>query len=322
MSGQESGGKFDPSRYVRQLRGRGGTSDYLDIKWRLVWLRSEHPDAQITTEHVTITNDMAIFKAFVSIPGGGAASGYGSETARDFGDFIEKAETKALGRALAALGYGTQFAQDFEDETSSSSTESNSDLLRARPLTPRPESVRASPPPASRPTTLAPRTEPIPADTRRPTAVRPVRETEPSARQPEDSPAPPPRPENALIDDDDDGVDELVEETNAPVRPVASPAARTGRAGVQEPLASIPRLSPPQPAPRPAHRPASAPAPVATIDDDQPEIDMANFGWTEFWSWARARGFSDRNALDAAVGRSTKGMTPLEIRKQIQARER
>jgi len=57
---------------------------------------------------------LALFRARVSVPGGGTASGWGSETADDFGDYIEKAETKALGRALAALGYGTQFCEDFD----------------------------------------------------------------------------------------------------------------------------------------------------------------------------------------------------------------
>ena len=52
---------------------------------------------------------MAIFKATVTLPTGGKATGYGSETASDFPDFIEKAETKAIGRALNALGYGAQF---------------------------------------------------------------------------------------------------------------------------------------------------------------------------------------------------------------------
>jgi hypothetical protein len=32
------------------------------------------------------------------------------EKAASFSDFLEKAETGAIGRALAALGYGTQFA--------------------------------------------------------------------------------------------------------------------------------------------------------------------------------------------------------------------
>ena len=56
---------------------------------------------------------MAIFKATVTVPSGGKATGYGSETASDFPDFIEKAETKAIGRALNALGYGAQFG-DFQ----------------------------------------------------------------------------------------------------------------------------------------------------------------------------------------------------------------
>ncbi len=55
-----------------------------------------------------------IFRATVEIPGGGRATGYGSEGYDDFREYIEKAETKALGRALAALGFGTQFCPDFE----------------------------------------------------------------------------------------------------------------------------------------------------------------------------------------------------------------
>ncbi|HET8626469.1 MAG TPA: hypothetical protein VFL91_03570 [Thermomicrobiales bacterium] len=315
MSGQEPGGRFDPSRYVRQLRGRGGAADYLDIKWRLVWLRSEHPDAQITTEHVTITNDLAIFRAVVSIPGGGSASGYGSETARDFGDFIEKAETKALGRALAALGYGTQFAQDFDEDASAAAVpaEGHADVLRARPIPPRPEPAPA--PAATRPPAFTPRPEPIPADARRPVPVRPLREVAPEARPPEAAPA---RPPATLADEpalpaaearEVNGVDEVIE---APARPPERRLPRPTATG---------RLSPPQPAPRPTPRPAAptngAGADDATAGDD---LDMANYGWTEFWSWARSHGFSDRNALDAAVGRPTKGMTPLEIRKHIQAR--
>ncbi|CAN5731229.1 hypothetical protein BH23CHL5_BH23CHL5_25760 [soil metagenome] len=104
--------EFDPSPYVHQIRSRGGaSSDYLDVKHRLLWLRHDHPDAEIVTELVRLDDQSAIFKATVSIPSGGRASGHGSETAADFSDFIEKAETKALGRALNALGYGAQFAE-------------------------------------------------------------------------------------------------------------------------------------------------------------------------------------------------------------------
>ena len=108
---QETG--FDPTPYLRQLHGRGraGGGDYLDVKWRLLWLRKEHPDAEIVTELVQHDPQMAIFKATVIVPSGGKATGYGSETASDFPDFIEKAETKAIGRALNALGYGAQFGE-------------------------------------------------------------------------------------------------------------------------------------------------------------------------------------------------------------------
>jgi hypothetical protein len=130
-------GDFDPTPYLRQLRGRGG-GEYLDVKWRLLWLRKEHPDATIVTDLVQHDPQMAIFKATVTLPTGGMATGYGSETASDFPDFIEKAETKAIGRALNALGYGAQFGDRTEEPT------------------PMREAVRPAPPaePIARPTPL------------------------------------------------------------------------------------------------------------------------------------------------------------------------
>jgi hypothetical protein len=47
---------------------------------------------------------------------GGIATGYKSEKAASFSEFAEKAETGAIGRALAALGFGTQFTGDDLDE--------------------------------------------------------------------------------------------------------------------------------------------------------------------------------------------------------------
>lgn len=101
---------FEPGRYLTKVGG----ADYLEVKWRLVWLREVHPDAVIETELISHVGQDAIFRARVSIPGGGSATGFGSEAYDDFRDYIEKAETKALGRALAALGFGTQFCPDFE----------------------------------------------------------------------------------------------------------------------------------------------------------------------------------------------------------------
>jgi hypothetical protein len=101
---------FDGRRYLSKVNGK----DYLEVKWRLLWLRTEHPDAAVQTELVKHEAGLALFRAQVTLPEGGEASGWGSETASDFVDYVEKAETKALGRALAALAYGTQFCEDFD----------------------------------------------------------------------------------------------------------------------------------------------------------------------------------------------------------------
>lgn len=105
---QEEG--FDPAKYLSRVNG----GDYLEVKWRLLWLRKEHPDALIETELIEHDPQLAMFKATVTLPTGGTATGYGSETAGDFPDFVEKAETRAVGRALAALGFGTQFCTAHE----------------------------------------------------------------------------------------------------------------------------------------------------------------------------------------------------------------
>jgi hypothetical protein len=85
--------------------------DYLEVKWRLCWFRDRYPHGVITTEEICVDLDRgyACYKATVADGQGGTATGYGTETAADFADYCERAETRALGRALAALGIGTQF---------------------------------------------------------------------------------------------------------------------------------------------------------------------------------------------------------------------
>ena len=75
------------------------------MKWRLVWLRDQHPDATIETELVEHVDNVAIFRAEVRIPAGARRRDRVASSAGDFRDYLEKAETKAIGRALRALGY-------------------------------------------------------------------------------------------------------------------------------------------------------------------------------------------------------------------------
>lgn len=163
------GSGFDPTPYLRQLRGRGG-GDYLDVKWRLLWLRKEHPDAELLTEMVEHDQQMAIFKATVTLPTGGKATGYGSETANDFPDFIEKAETKAIGRALNALGFGAQFGERGDDTSA---------MPAGRPMQERPAARPVAAPPAPVPLNRAQTAARPPARPEAPTAA-PVREAEPT----------------------------------------------------------------------------------------------------------------------------------------------
>lgn len=101
---------FEPSNYLSKVNGR----DYLEVKWRIAWMRSEHPNAMLETELVSHADGRAIVRARVALPDGGSATGWGSETAAAFENYIEKAETKAIGRALTALGYGTPFGAESE----------------------------------------------------------------------------------------------------------------------------------------------------------------------------------------------------------------
>jgi hypothetical protein len=133
---------FNPNEHMMQIKSEQGTRDYLPVQWRLVWFRSICPHGSIETEmlHLDLDRDteeealvwsaerrrnekiikhakgFVIFRAVVKDGQGGVATGTKSEKAASFPDFIEKAETGAIGRALAALGYGTQFTGDEWDE--------------------------------------------------------------------------------------------------------------------------------------------------------------------------------------------------------------
>lgn len=104
---------FNPNEHMMKLKGK----DYLQVMWRLVWFREDHPDWSIDASIIEADAEHAVFKATICDENGTQkCSGHGSESKRDFGDYLEKAETKAVGRALAMLGYGTQFTATELDE--------------------------------------------------------------------------------------------------------------------------------------------------------------------------------------------------------------
>lgn len=164
--------KFKPSEHFRNLKGQ----QYLEVKWRVVWFREEHADGYIKTEMVEHdpVGGLAVFKAQAGFfqriafeDGHDAyppatevyATGYGSETRKDFTDYLEKSETKAVGRALAMLGYGTAQAIELDEEIETTGVVADSPVERkAAPQRQQAQQVRpGKPAPAS--TTAAVDTE-------------------------------------------------------------------------------------------------------------------------------------------------------------------
>ena len=64
---------FDPHPHLIQLpkriknpeTGKWETKeeDYLEVKWRLVWMRDQHPDATIETQLMSHNDNTAVFRA-------------------------------------------------------------------------------------------------------------------------------------------------------------------------------------------------------------------------------------------------------------------
>ena len=133
---------FNPSDHLMKIKSRQGLSDYLPVQWRLVWFRQECPHGTIETEEleydtekecsleafvwnsekkrsekvVKTAKGYARYRAVVTDGKGGRATGTKAECRANFEDYGEKAETGAIGRALAGLGFGTQFAPELDEE--------------------------------------------------------------------------------------------------------------------------------------------------------------------------------------------------------------
>jgi len=89
--------------------------DYLMVAHRLQWFNEVEKNFEISTEFLLVTEEQTICKAQVVVKDAEGkvirqAQATKRETKKDFPDHTEKAETAAVGRALAMLGYGTQFA--------------------------------------------------------------------------------------------------------------------------------------------------------------------------------------------------------------------
>lgn len=135
----------------KMITVRGG-GQYLKARDRIVWMRGEpeqHPDWTIDTMSEEIIRGE--LKGKNSVVGGYArvraniydetgrliASGVKTEFSERFMDFVEKAETGAIARALAVAGYGTEAALDLDEGL-------EADRIADAPASPRPITISPS----------------------------------------------------------------------------------------------------------------------------------------------------------------------------------
>lgn len=121
---------FDPMKYMLKLpktkkiqmkngevRWEQTETDYLPVAARIARFRREHPDWSIITKTIQLANKAVLMKAIVKNAAGRVIStARKKETEIGFPDYIEKAETGAVGRALALCGYGTLQAPEFDEQ--------------------------------------------------------------------------------------------------------------------------------------------------------------------------------------------------------------
>jgi hypothetical protein len=121
---------FDPNKYMLKLpktkrvtmdngmvKWEKTETDYLPVAARIAWFRKDHPYWSIITEIDQLADKAVVMKAIIKdVTGVIIATARKKETEIGFPDYIEKAETGAIGRALAMCGYGTLQAPEFDEQ--------------------------------------------------------------------------------------------------------------------------------------------------------------------------------------------------------------
>lgn len=118
VQGQRSAQQEQRPGLVRMQGGR----QYATVNARVSWFREANPRWSILTECIELNREekFAVYRATIRDESGNLIQTATKEaTGRDHPDYIEKAETGAIGRALGFSGYGTE---DFINDTNEDGT--------------------------------------------------------------------------------------------------------------------------------------------------------------------------------------------------------
>src|SRR5687768_244186 len=121
---------FDPMKYMLklpktkkvslpngQVRFEKTEADYLPVAARITWFRKDHPYWSMMTKVEKWGDKAVVMKATIKdMQGTVIATARKKETEAGFPDYIEKAETGAIGRALPMCEYGTLQAPEFDEQ--------------------------------------------------------------------------------------------------------------------------------------------------------------------------------------------------------------
>lgn len=109
--------KFNPNLHIISIKGK----KYLPVAPRIMWFRDMYPTGQIMTALVHIDDTRVMYRAEIVVDGILLATAHGSALLNAKSVYAgrepEKAETSAIGRALAIFGFGTMHAGDDLDDT-------------------------------------------------------------------------------------------------------------------------------------------------------------------------------------------------------------
>lgn len=125
---------INPKDYMLKLQGK----EYLPVAPRAVMFRETHPNGRIVTRIISHTEALAVCEAEVYNNDGSLLSvAQGSCTVKGFKDYLEKAGTKAVGRALSLAGFGTIQAGDLDEGTADDGVKAIVDA--PQPVAPQPK---------------------------------------------------------------------------------------------------------------------------------------------------------------------------------------
>ncbi len=116
---EQTKGTFNPKEHL--MRMPKGGKEYLPAAARIAWFREQYPIEdgwRIEAKLIEggIKEGYAVYRAEITDPDGVVVqTGTKQESKADFGDYMEKAETGSIARAVAMCGFGILQAQEFDE---------------------------------------------------------------------------------------------------------------------------------------------------------------------------------------------------------------